>query len=320
MKFPLMMAMLFVGAMSLAQAAEYREEALTVPTPFGSLSGTFALPQGSGPWPVALIIAGSGPTDRNGNSKAGLTSNAYAKLAHALAARGLATLRYDKRGVGASTSSQALSDLRFGDFVSDALALTAVLEKDARFSSVAVIGHSEGSLIGILVAQRDPNARAFVSLEGPGRNLADIIDAQVEANPANPPEIVKEVVDIDASLRAGKRVAAVSPLLMPLFNPSVQPYLISEFAYDPAKELAKLAIPVLIVQGSTDIQIGADDASLLAAADPKARVLNVEGMNHVLVDAPPDRAGNIAQYTNPDAALSAAMVEGVSAFLLHPGA
>jgi alpha-beta hydrolase superfamily lysophospholipase len=159
-----------LGAESVA--ADFREEAVSVPFASGTLSGSLMLPPGSGPFPVALIIAGSGPTDRNGNSAMGLTTRAYQKLAEGLAAQGIATLRYDKRGVGASTASQSESAVRFDDFVNDAIALTAWLERDARFSSVSIIGHSEGSLIGTVAAERDPHVRAFVSLEGAGRNLA----------------------------------------------------------------------------------------------------------------------------------------------------
>jgi uncharacterized protein len=301
-----------------AAAAGFREVTVTVPIPVGQLSGTLTLPDGSGPFPVALIIAGSGPTDRNGNS-AMLKSDAYEKLAQGLAGHGIATLRYDKRGVGESHAAQTESEVRFDDFVDDALALTAYLEHDPRFSSVSIIGHSEGSLIGILAAQRDPKVRAFVSLEGAGRNLATIVEEQIRANPNVPPGMVQEVESIDASLLAGKTVANVDPQLSVLFRPSVQPFLISEYRYDPAKELAKLSIPVLIVHGTTDIQVSLTDAKLLAAADPKAQLLIVDGMNHLLVNAPSDRAGNIATYSQPSLPLSPTLVPAIADFLTKSG-
>ncbi|HEX8806495.1 MAG TPA: alpha/beta hydrolase, partial [Candidatus Aquilonibacter sp.] len=216
--------------------------------------------------------------------------------------------------IGASSDSQPEADLRFDDYVDDALKLTAWLEHDSRFSSVSIIGHSEGSLIGMLAAQRDPRVSKFVSLEGAGRNLATIIDEQVRANSNNPPAIVEEVESINASLLAGKTVPSPNPQLAALFRPSVQPYLISEYKYDPAKELAKLTIPVLIIHGTTDIQVSATDAKLLAAADPKARFVSIEGMNHVLVDAPADRNANAATYTQT-LPLSAALVPAIVQFL-----
>jgi fermentation-respiration switch protein FrsA (DUF1100 family) len=170
-------------------------------------------------------------------------------------------------------------------------------------------------LIGMLAAERDPHVRAFVSLEGAGRNLAALIDAQVEANAANPPAIVREVKAIDASLLAGNLVRNPDPLLAALFRPSVQPYLISEFRYDPARVIAALKIPALVVQGTSDIQVSAIDAGLLAKADPRARVVMIPGMNHMLVNAPLDRAANIQTYSDPTLPLSAPLVPAIAQFI-----
>lgn len=296
-------------------AADFVEQPVTVPVAGGTLAGTLTLPSGSGPFPVALIVAGSGPVDRDGNEGSALQSDVYKKLAAGLAGAGIATLRYDKRGVGASVTGQSESALRFDDYVNDALALAAWLEKDPRFSSVAVIGHSEGSLIGILAAQRDPHIRALVSLEGAGRDLGAIIDEQIRNSPGTPPSLVDEVVRINASLRAGKTVPDPDPRLASLFRPSVQPYLISEYRYDPAKEIAKLTIPVLIVHGTSDIQVSAADAHLLAEGDPRAKTLTIDGMNHLLVDAPVDRSANLATYMQPSLPLAPALVPALVAFL-----
>lgn len=308
------LALAFVLPVAASSASEVREEAVTVTIPVGTLSGTLMLPPGSGPFPVALIIAGSGPTDRNGNAGSALHNDTYKKLAEGLAAQGIATLRYDKRGIGSSADAQGENALRFSDYVNDALALTAYLERDPRFKRVSIIGHSEGSLVGIIAAQRDPRVRAFVSLEGPGRNFALLIDEQVRANPANPPEIVQEVETINASLMDGKTVANPDPRLFGLYRPSIQPFLISEDQYDPAKEMAKLTMPVLIIHGTTDVQVFAVDAKLLAAADPKAQPVTIEGMNHVLVDAPAEYIANIGTYAQI-LPLNAALVPTIAQFL-----
>jgi alpha-beta hydrolase superfamily lysophospholipase len=307
-------------------AAQYRDEPVSVSIPPGSLSGSLMLPAGNGPFPVIIIIAGSGPTDRNGNAGAVLQTNAYTKLALGLAAQGIATLRYDKRGIGESTVNQSETQLRFDDYVDDALALCTWLEHDRRFSSISILGHSEGSLIGILAAQRDAHVRAVISLEGAGRSLASILNEQVRTNPANPPTVVSSIEHIDASLSAGKTVSETDPdyaalaaaapqAAAGLFRPSVQPYLISEYAYDPAKEIAKLKIPVLIVHGTNDLQVSALDSKLLAAGDPRARLVTIESMNHILVDAPADRAGNYATYSQPDLPLAAALVPQIATFV-----
>ncbi len=298
-----------------AAAAGFKEEPSLIPIGDGHLMGTLTVPDSNGAVPVALIIAGSGPTDRDGNSPM-LKTDAYKKLAAGLAAAGIATLRYDKRGTGQSLLvGESEGQLTIDDYVDDALAAASELENDGRFSRVFIIGHSEGSLIGTLAAQKDPKIRGFVSLEGPGRNLATIIDEQIRSMPGVTPDITSEVDSINASLLAGKTVPNPDPKLAALFRPSVQPYLISEYRFDPAKELAKLTIPVLIVHGSTDIQVSPTDASLLAAADPKARVANIDGMNHILVNAPADRAANIATYSQPALPLSPTLVSTIAEFM-----
>lgn len=235
-------------------AVTFTEQAVSVPSTPGMLAGTLTVPAGNGPFSVALIIAGSGPTDRDGNSKqTGLQTDAYKLLAQGLAAHGIASLRYDKRLVGSSRFTQSEADLRFDDFVKDASALVDFLKTDKRFNKIAIIGHSEGSLIGMIVAQRNPNAGLYISLEGAGKNAADLIDDQVRTTGASQ-AIVDEVIADNEQLKAGKILASPDPQLNSLFRPSVQPYLISWFRYDPATELAKLKIPVLIVQGTTDIQ------------------------------------------------------------------
>jgi uncharacterized protein len=297
-----------------ASPAPFRQEAVTVAAAGGvKLAGTLTIPAGQGPFPVALIIAGSGPVDRDGNAGQ-VKTDAYKLLAAGLAAHGIATLRYDKRGVGASPTLQSEDQLRFDDYVDDAVVLTHYLETRKEFSSVSIIGHSEGSLIGMLAAQRDSNVKALVSLEGAGRDLATLLEEQMQAGGA-PPQIVSEMAAYDKLLLAGKTVPSPDPLLSELFRPSVQPYLISEYRYDPAAEIAKLKIPVLIVEGTTDLQVGATDANRLAAADPQAKLVVVAGMNHMLRDAA-NRQQNLATYVKPALPLDPKLVPAIAAFLL----
>jgi pimeloyl-ACP methyl ester carboxylesterase len=311
-------ATLVVALSSVARAAPVVSETpVTLDAGGGvQLSGTLATPSGRSPFPVALIIAGSGPTDRDGNNPQAKT-DAYKLLAAALAARGIATLRYDKRGIGASRTRQHESDLRFDDFVADAVALTHYLESTKQFSSVSIVGHSEGSLIGILAAQRDPNVRALVSIAGAGRRAPEVLEEQFRAG-GIAPAMASEVAQYDRSLLAGQAVPSPDPELLMLFRPSVQPYLISWYKYDPAAEIAKVTIPVLIVQGTTDLHVNVTDANRLAEADPHAKLAIIQGMNHVLRVAPPDRAQNIETYNDPTLPLDPQAVSTIADFLLAP--
>jgi pimeloyl-ACP methyl ester carboxylesterase len=254
-------------------------------TPTGSLSGTLLLPAPlTKKVPVVLIIAGSGPTDRNGNAGP-VKADTYLLLAAALAIAGVASLRYDKRGVAASAS--ALSDeskLRIDDFVADAAAWIARLRGDERFGRIIVAGHSEGSLIGMLAAERAP-VDAFVSLEGLGRPAAAALRTQLNDALAGVPDLKAASDRILAALEQGNTVTDVPPQLAALYRPSVQPYLISWFRFDPSVEIAKLKMRVAIVQGTNDVQVPVDNAKLLSAALPSAKLVMVPGMSHPLKDA-----------------------------------
>ncbi|MBC5800410.1 MAG: alpha/beta hydrolase [Candidatus Eremiobacteraeota bacterium] len=268
-------------------AAEAQSD-ITLQTQTGAIVGTLLLPSIPQPKAVVLIIAGSGPTDRDGNSTALPGKNdAYKLLAAALAGKGVASVRYDKRGIGASASAgTSESRLRFDTYIEDAAAWIGLLHDDKRFPHVIVAGHSEGSLIGMVAVQKAP-ADAFVSLEGAGRPAAVVLREQLKAN--LPPEQYALAERIIARLQDGHTMplpASAPAYMQALFRDSVQPYLISWFKYDPATEIAGVRIPVTIVQGTADVQITMADADALKKADPSARLVIVDGMNHVLKHAP----------------------------------
>lgn len=279
------------------------------------LYGTFLQPPGKATTAI-VFIAGSGPTDRNGNSIAGIKTNCTKKLAEVLADEGIASIRYDKRGIGASIqATKAESDLRFENYVDDAVAWINWLRVDKGFKKIVVVGHSEGSLIGMLAA-REAKASAFVSLAGTGRSADVVIMEQVEKNPNNPEQIRKEIANGFDSLKEGKTFKEVPVYLMSIFRPSVQPYMISWLKYDPAKEIAKLTIPVLVIQGSTDIQVSETDANVLhQAAGKYSTLVIIQGMNHIFCDAPANTTENIATYSKPDLPLSAGLAPAITEFI-----
>lgn len=290
------------------------ETPVALKTGTGVLHGTLEIPAGSPPYPVALIIAGSGPTDRNGNdAKAGLETDCYKDLASALAKHGIASLRYDKRGIGASkAAAPAEQKMRFRTLIADAIAWGKKLRRDGRFSSLTVIGHSQGSLVGMVAAREIP-AQKFVSLEGAGVPIQDVLLQQLQSKlPA--PEF-KRVKAIIGELAEGHRVRHYPANLEMLFRPSVQPFLISWMKYNPAGELQRLSIPVLIVQGTRDMQVGVADAKHLAQADPGARLALIPKMNHVLKAVGPGRSDNFKAYTDPNLPLDHTLVVRLTRFI-----
>lgn len=294
--------------------SRYPQQSDTLHTKTGDLFGTLMFPQEKSRPLIALIIAGSGPTDRNGNNPLGEQSNAYKLLAEGLAGGGIASLRYDKRGIGASRNAMKREqDLRFSTYVDDAESWIRQLQQDTRFGGVVVIGHSEGSLVGILASEQT-RPLALVSLAGAGERIGPILLRQLESGDS---ALVPAAKMILRQLQQGRRVDTIpsDPLLTALFRPSIQPYLISWMKIDPSREIARLPNPVLIINGTRDLQVLPGQARLLSRADPRATLLLIPHMNHILKDAPADRKGNLQTYQDPALPLSAPLVPAILGFL-----
>ncbi len=283
---------------------------------FDRAHGTLELPAGCGPFPSVLLIAGSGPTDRDGNSpKAGLFPANQKMLAEGLAGRGIASLRYDKAGVGASAGAKDESDYRIDTYVRDAAAWFDALRANPNVSSVILVGHSEGGLIATLVAKR-AHPTGVVLLEAAGRPINEVLLEQLQG--ILPEPLFKESRQILARLERGE-TSDVPPALAPIFRPSVQHYLISWIKLDPAKEGAELQVPVLVVYGTRDLQTSQADAERIARANPRANVRRIEGMNHVLkLTEGGDIAAQKSTYVDPSLPISAELVDAVAQFAKSP--
>jgi len=278
------------------------------------LFGTLTLPKSNGDAvPLAIIIAGSGPTDRDCNNPMG-KSNTYKMIAEGLMESGIATLRYDKRMIGESVTVEiSEEDLRFDHMIDDANNWINLFKEDRRFNQIIIMGHSEGSLIG-MVSARLTQADKFISLAGPGR-AADVI--MLDQIGKQMPFAVPNVKKVFDKLKNGELVTEIDPTMAAILRPSVQPYLASWFKYDPGIEIKKLTIPSLIIQGSTDIQVGVKEAQLLHEAATQSTLKILEGTNHIFKDAPTDFNENIKTYTDPDLALNTELLDILSAFILN---
>jgi uncharacterized protein len=307
----IVLCLFLLSTISFTMLYGQTEKTVTLKTATGQIEGTLLLPEPGTSKTVALIIAGSGPTDRDGNNPA-MKNNSLKMLAIELNKHGIATLRYDKRAIGNSSNAGLKeSDLRFENYVDDARGWVVYLKKELKFNNIVIIGHSEGSLIGMLASQ-NKDVGKFVSIAGIGRPADKILREQLKNHP---PAMIMQINAILDELVKGRTVERVPPELNSLFRYSVQPYLISWIKYDPQKEIAKLKIPVLIIQGTTDMQVGIEEAKRLQKALPGAKMAIIEGMNHIMKPAPADRPMNIHTYSQPDLPLQKDLISNIISFI-----
>ncbi|TPW03018.1 MAG: Hydrolase, alpha/beta domain protein [bacterium] len=306
--------------LSLILAAALMDPTATpvvLPSEPAPLHATLLTPEGP-TRAVAVILPGSGPTDRDGNSPGGLVASTYRLLAEGLAEQGVATVRIDKRGVGQSAPAMiAEQDLTFQTYIDDARAWAAEAARVTGQPCVWLIGHSEGSQIALAAAKDDnPSVCGLVLLAGAGRPAGVILRDQFRAG--LPEALLAPAFAALDELEAGRTVTNAPPELAGLFRLSVQPYLISWIGLDPTDLIRVYGGPVMIGQGSTDIQVTTTDANALSAARPTAHLVVWDGVNHVLKVAPADRAGNIAVYGDPSLPLAPGVVDDVAGFILKP--
>jgi len=273
--------------------------------------GTLALPAAPGPVPVALIVAGSGGVDRNGNAPPALGSNLYAQLAWRLAERGIASLRYDKRGVGESAAGVDLAMTTFDDFADDVLAATRSLAREQRFGGIVIVGHSEGGWLAIRAAARGAPVGGIALLATPGRPFLPLLRGQL-AQQLDSATLVQFDSAMVRYLR-GEAPVGLPPYLQPLFRPVNQRFTASVVAYDAIAELRHLQVPVLVLQGDRDVQVGTEDAERLSAAAPRARVIVIHGANHLFKAAErADRVAQLALYMDRTAPVVPELVEAIA--------
>lgn len=302
----MLMAMMLVAA--VPQTA-----AVTVPGPAGPLAGT--LQPGTGKGPAVVIIPGSGPTDRDGNSPLGITAGTYRLLAEALAKRGVTSVRIDKRGMfGSRGAIPDPNGATIEGYADDARAWAGLVAKRAGARCAWLVGHSEGGLVALQAAQSAKGLCGVVLISAPGRPLGEVMRGQFRANPANAP-ILGPALKLLDEVEAGRTVdPATLPAPLPTMFPlAVQRYMTGLFRFDPAKLAATAKVPVVIVQGDADLQVGVEDARRIAAARPSARLTIVPGVNHVLKAVGADRAANARSYGDASLPIAPGVVEAVAA-------
>ncbi len=278
----------------------------------GLLKGTLILPAHKARFNLVVLQAGSGPTDRNGNSPLGVNANSYRLLAEGLAEKNIATLLTDKRGIAASsTAGKKEVDLRFDTYAEDLVTWIQLMKKDLRVKKIFIAGHSEGSLSGMIAAQQE-NTAGFISLAGAGESIDKILVFQLNRQS---PALAHIMDSMLTRLRNNEKLDKVPADLFSLLRPSIQPYMTSWMLHDPCSEIKKVKGRVLIIQGTTDIQVETKQGELLKTCRPDAKLLVIEGMNHILKAAPEDLNKNRASYADRTLPLMPGLVAAIAKFV-----
>ena len=304
-------------AAAMAMTMQPQASEVTVPGPLAPLHGTLLVPANGQIRAAIVIIPGSGPTDRDGNNPFGLVAASYRRLADALAARGVATLRIEKRGLAAS--GPAIADgnaVNIADYAADAATWAAEAKRKTGLPCVWMLGHSEGGLVAI-AARNSADLCGLILVASPGRPIGQAMREQLRGNPANAP-FVDQAISAVGQIEAGHHVdtASLHPVVQQLFAPQIQNYWIDLLSHDPAAMLRGYDRPVLVVQGLRDIQVSREDAQALHAALPASQLVLLPTVNHVLKDVvSDDRALNIATYGDASLPIAPSIVETIAGFV-----
>ena len=259
---------------------------------------------------LVILIAGSGPTNRDGN-QFGMTNNSLKLLAESLVKNGIAVYSYDKR-IFAQMAAGKLDEasLSFDNFIDDAKAVVLYFKNQKKYHSITIAGHSEGALIGMVAA--NGNADAYISIAGAGRPIDEVLLEQIGKQA---PFLKEEVEKNLATLKSGNTFELKNQMLASLFRASVQPYMISWIKYHPQNEIKKLQIPSLLINGDKDIQVSVQDAQLLQQAKPDAQLQIIPNMNHIFKVIQGDDAENKASYTNPELPICTELTSIITTFI-----
>lgn len=302
-------------ALSVANPGVATFVEVEAPGPEGALRGTMLSPAQAGA-PMVVILPGSGPTDRDGNSPLGVAAATYRLLAEALAERGIASVRIDKRGLFGSAAAGNPNNAMVAGYAADTRSWVASMRARTGARCVWLLGHSEGALVA-LAAREDEGVCGLILVAGAGRPIGQAMREQFRSNPANAPILDQALAALDR-IEAGQPVdtRGMHPALQALFAPAMQPYWIDLLSHDPAAMLRGYTKPVLIVSGARDLQVSEADARALAAANPAARLVILPDVNHVLKQvASDDRATNMATYANPGLPLADGVADAIAGFV-----
>lgn len=288
-------------------AQNFAEEDIKINT---VTEGTLTTPNSGEAENLVIFIQGSGPTDRNGNQSM-MKNDGMKIMARELAENGIASFRYDKRIFKMDELKIKEEDLRFDDLVKDASDILNYFEEKDAYENLIIAGHSQGSLVGLLASKE--NADAFISLAGAGEPIDNIIVDQINKMAPQLGDNARTAFD---ELKENGKTTSYSPMLETIFKPSIQPYMNSWMQYDPSEEIKDLDIPVLIINGSADIQVDTKEAEMLKSANEDAKLVIIENMNHIFREIKTDdKLVNTKSYNEPNRPLHPELIPLIIEFI-----
>ncbi len=306
MKSYIVLALFLVSSLSFCQKQLYNEEEISISK---WIDGTLLSPNISEKLNLAIIIAGSGPTNRNGNQNF-LKNNSLKKLAEELSNSGTATFRYDKRIVKQIRKGNVDKNIMFDDFVSDASDVIDYFKARESYSKIYIIGHSQGSLVGMLSAK--DKADGFISLAGAGQNIGDVL---IEQATKMDPKLGEETQPVVERLKQGKTVKDYPSALASVFRADIQAFMINWMKYNPTESIKTLNMPILLINGTKDLQVSESEAKLLKEANEKATLIIIENMNHVLFEIKGDDLENSKSYNESFRPISPKLISSIIDFI-----
>ena len=300
---PLMLLFALVGH---PQSINFTSEDITINE---NIDGTLLTPSTNDKIPLAIIIPGSGPTDRNGNQNF-LKNNSLKKLAESLSNNGIATFRFDKRIVKQIHRGNVDNNIKFEDFVTDVQAIVKFFAKSDSFSQLILIGHSQGSLVAFLADSEDVNA--IVSISGAGQSMDKVLLEQITKIAPGLSDEAEETLKI---LKSGQTTSNYPQPLQSVFNYDLQPFMISWMKYEPKLIISQIERPILIINGTKDLQVSVEEANTLAEAAPNSKLHIIEGMNHIMFTIEGDDLVNSKSYNESSHPINSELIDIIQKFI-----
>lgn len=291
---------------SLIAPGQTREEPIMLRTQNCDIQGSLLIPLGIEKMEVVLIVGDSGPTDRNGNQNF-MVNNALKMYAVALAEEGIASLRFDKRGVAASRIKGG-AEVTFREYVDDIKDWIAMLRNDRRFSKVVIAGHTEGALAALVAISENCAVDGYISINGMGNSTDCVIKEQLSRNQTSQvKQVISSIID---KLNEGEITENPPVYLRNSLSVPMQKYLIPLFAYHPREMIKSIRTPILLMHGDKDIQISPEESKVLHTGNNRAKLVIVNNMNHILKECETmDRDQQLETFTDPSIPLADKLVD-----------